>query len=85
MKKEIKLYTLPSCPYSELAKTLLDKRGLAYNDINIYYNDKKRAQLEAETNHHGVPYIFIGDTCIGGYSELKDLDDYGKLTKMLEE
>ncbi|MDD3306536.1 MAG: glutaredoxin domain-containing protein [Acetobacterium sp.] len=85
MKKEIKLYTLPSCPYSELAKTLLDERGLEYNDISIYYNDKMREQLEKETNHHGVPFIFIGDTCIGGYTELKDLDDCGKLTKMLEE
>ena len=85
MKKEIKLYTWPFCPYSNGAKKLLDERGLEYTDVDIFKNDDLRYQLQAETHHYSIPFVFIGDTCIGGYSELKELDNCGDLKKMVED
>jgi len=84
MKKEIKLYTWPYCRYSNGAKKLLDERGLEYTDINIFNNNEMRRQLEAKTNHYSIPFIFIGDTCIGGYSELIELDHCGALKELLK-
>jgi len=65
-------------------KKLLDERGLEYTDINIFNNEAMRGKLEAETHHHSVPFIFIGDVCIGGYKELKNLDSGGELKELLK-
>lgn len=83
--KEIKLYTWPFCPYSKGARKLLNERGLEYTDIDIFRNDELRYQLQAQTHHYSIPFIFIGDTCIGGYEELKELDNGGKLKELLKD
>lgn len=85
MKKEIKLYTWPFCPYSNGAKKILDELGLEYTDVDIFKNDDLRYQLQAKTHHYSIPFVFIGDTCIGGYKELKELEKGGELKKMAEE
>ena len=85
MKKEIKLYTWPFCPYSNGAKKLLNERGIAYTDVDIFKNDDLRYQLQAETHHYSIPFVFIGDTCIGGFSDLKELDEKGALSDLIEE
>jgi len=84
MKNEIKLYTWPHCPYSNGAKRLLNERGLEYTDVNIYHNNEIRNQLESKTNHYTVPFIFIGNTCIGGFAELQELDVRGELKELLK-
>ncbi|MBC3798638.1 glutaredoxin domain-containing protein [Acetobacterium tundrae] len=84
MKKEIKLYTWPHCPYSNGAKRLLNERGLKYIDVNIYQNNEMRNELEEKTNHYTVPFIFIGDSCIGGFEELQELDIRGELEELLK-
>jgi glutaredoxin 3 len=85
MKKEIKLYTWPFCPYSNGAKKLLDDRGIAYTDVDIFKNDDLRYQLQAETHHYSIPFVFIDDTCIGGFSDLKELDEKGELSTLIDE
>ncbi|MBK5243792.1 MAG: glutathione S-transferase N-terminal domain-containing protein [Eubacteriaceae bacterium] len=84
MKKEIKLYTWAHCPYCNGAKRFLDEKGLQYTDIDIYSNNELRRKLQEQTNHYTVPFIFIGDTFIGGFSELKELDFSGKLKELLQ-
>jgi glutaredoxin 3 len=84
MKKEIKLYTWPFCPYSNGAKQLLDERGLEYIDVDIFKNDELRYQLQTQTHFYTIPFVFIGDTCIGGYKELKALDNSGELMELLK-
>jgi len=84
MKKEIKLYTWAHCPYCNGAKKLLDDKGLNYTDIDIYNDDKTRRQLQEQTNHYTVPFIFIGETFIGGFTELKKIDFSGKLNELLQ-
>jgi len=84
MKKEIKLYTWAHCPYCKSAIKLLDDRGLEYTNIDIQNNTEMRRKLQEETNHYTVPFIFIGDRFIGGYSELREIDFSGELKKELE-
>lgn len=84
MKKEIKLYTWPYCPYCNGAKRFLDDKGLQYTDIDIDGNNELRRKLEEQTNHYTVPFIFIEGTFIGGFSELKELDFSGKLKELLQ-
>jgi glutaredoxin 3 len=84
MKKVIKLFTWAHCPYCKAAIRLLDERGLNYSEIDIHNNSQKRRELQVETGHYTVPFIFIGETFIGGYSELRDSDFSGELKSMLE-
>ncbi|MBC3804167.1 glutaredoxin 3 [Acetobacterium fimetarium] len=83
MEKEIKLYTWAFCPYCNHAKKLLDGKGLKYTDIEIYDDENTRRRLEEQTGQRTVPFIFIGETFIGGFSELKAIDSSGKLDELL--
>ena len=42
-----------------------------------------RKALVAETGHRTVPQIFIGETFVGGYDELRALESAGKLDVLL--
>ena len=81
--KSVKLYTWPHCPYCNNAKKLLDDKHVDYSDVNIYGNEEMRDALTEKTGQRTVPYVFIGDAFIGGFSELADLDHTGKLDTML--
>jgi glutaredoxin 3 len=83
MDREIKLYTWAHCPYCNNAKRLLKAKGLAYTDIDIYQDEKMRRQLEQQTGQRTVPFVFIGETFIGGFSELQAIDASGQLDKLL--
>lgn len=84
MNKEITLYTWAHCPYCSGAKIFLDNKGLKYTEIDIHNNNEMRRKLQEKTNHYTVPFIFIGETFVGGFSELKEIDFSGKLKEMLQ-
>ncbi|HEY5537080.1 MAG TPA: glutaredoxin domain-containing protein [Acetobacterium sp.] len=84
MNKEITLYTWAHCPYCVGAKIFLDNKGLKYTEIDIHNNNEMRRKLQEKTNHYTVPFIFIGETFVGGFSELKEIDFSGKLKEMLQ-
>ena len=83
MMKSVKLYTWPHCPYCINAKTLLDHKHVAYIDENIYGNEEMRSVLEEKTGQRTVPFIFVDNEFIGGFSELVNLDHLGKLDELL--
>ncbi len=85
MQKPITLYTWPHCPYCINAKRLLGKLGLEYDDTNIFRDTARRKELTQETGQNTVPYIFIGDTFIGGYMELHTLHEEGRLMEIINE
>jgi len=67
------------------AKKLLQERDIAYTDVNIFKNDDFRYQLQAKTHHYRIPFIFIRDTCIEEFSDLKELDEKAALSDLFEE
>ncbi|WP_373483605.1 glutaredoxin domain-containing protein [Acetobacterium sp.] len=81
--KEIKLYSWSHCPYCRAAKKLLDDRGLKYTEIDIYNDAQTRRQLQNQTGHYTVPFVFIGETFVGGFSELKEIEFNGKLDDLI--
>tara|TARA_B100000575_G_scaffold153833_1_gene122698 strand:+ start:1131 stop:1349 length:219 start_codon:yes stop_codon:yes gene_type:complete len=44
-----------------------------------------RKDLIARTGHRTVPQIFIGETFVGGYDELRAMDADGKLDLLLSQ
>ena len=79
----VRVYTTTSCGYCVMAKALLAKRSVPYQEIDVTFDDAKRAWLVQATRRRTVPQIFIGDESIGGFDELRALDLSGELNKKL--
>ena len=81
--KRVRIYTTPICPYCVRAKRLLQKKNVAYEEIDVSGDDAARLQLTQRTGRRTVPQIFIGERHVGGSDELHALDDAGKLDPLL--
>jgi glutaredoxin 3 len=80
----VKIYTTPFCPYCSRAKSLLGKKGVPFEEVDVMMDDKARKEmLERSGGARTVPQIFIGDTHVGGSDELHELDRAGKLDSLL--
>ncbi len=80
---EIIVYTKPHCGFCVRAKQLLESKGLPYTEIVI--SDAETAEkLIGKTGCKTVPQIFINGEFIGGYTDLKKLDELGELDALLK-
>ena len=77
------IYTTGWCPYCSRAKQLLERKGVAFAEIDVESAPEKRAEMQARSGRRTVPQIFIGDTHVGGCDDLHDLEDEGKLDALL--
>ena len=80
---KIEMYTTPFCGYCARAKSLLEKKGAAYEEVDVMMDDTKRAEMRERTKRSTVPQIFINGQHIGGSDELAALEQAGKLDAML--
>jgi len=77
---EVELYTTAFCPYCVRARALLDRKGVAFTDIDITEEPGQRAEMIRRAGGRtSVPQIFIGGEHIGGSDELVALDRAGEL------
>ena len=60
------------CHFCEMAKTLLEQKGIEYEERNIAKDWKVEQLLEAVPNARTVPQIFLDDKYIGSYDNLVD-------------
>ena len=81
--KPVTLYTTDYCPYCRSAKALLDKRGVAYEEINLARDPDARMQLHEVPGMVTFPQIVIDGKSIGGFDQLLDADRSGRLPELL--
>ena len=82
--RPVEIYTTPYCGYCARAKRLLDRKGVAYREIDVSADPELRAAMVQRANgRRTVPQIFIGKTHVGGSDELHALDHAGKLDPLL--
>jgi glutaredoxin 3 len=77
------IYSTGWCPYCSRAKKLLEKKGVAYSEIDVEAVPDARAEMQTRSGRRTVPQIFIGDTHVGGCDDLHDLESEGKLDALL--
>ena len=71
-KENMKLtvYTKDNCPFCDMAKALLETKGIEYTTVNVGVRTEARDYL-VEQGLRSVPQIFNGTTLIqGGYQGL---------------
>ena len=76
---KVTLYSKIGCRYCDLAKELLENKGIPYEVIELTNKKDLLIKLVSQTGQNTVPYIFINDKFIGGYQNLHTLDANGKL------
>ena len=62
---------------------MLDDMGVSYENIDIEEKGLSRNDLEKITGGHTVPQIIINNNPIGGFNELLQLNQSGKLKELL--
>jgi glutaredoxin 3 len=76
---QVTVYTTEPCGYCRVAKALLDKRGVSYEEINLAKDPAGRAELVRLTGMMTFPQVVIDGEPIGGYQELVAFDKDGGL------
>jgi glutaredoxin 3 len=79
----ITLYTTEHCSRCVSAKALLERRGIAYREINLAKDTDGRAELATRTGMVTFPQIMIGEQSIGGFDQLLAADRDGRLDSLL--
>jgi glutaredoxin 3 len=80
---KITIYTTPYCPYCHAAKALLNRKGAAFEEIDVQDPSMRQAMMQRSRGRRTVPQIFVGDTHVGGCDEMHDLDRRGGLDPLL--
>jgi glutaredoxin 3 len=79
----VKVYSARLCNYCNAAKRILDSKGVQYQEIFIDTDPTIRTEMEQLSQRTSVPQIFIGDTHVGGFDDLAELNREGKLNSIL--
>jgi glutaredoxin 3 len=78
------MYTTRFCPYCVAARRLLESKGVSFEDIAVDGNPELRQSMSARAGQHTVPQIWVGETHVGGYTDLAALERSGKLDQLLD-
>ena len=79
----VEIYSTMFCPYCSRAKSLLERKGVKYENIDIIEDTSKREEMVKRAHRTSVPQIFIDGEHIGGCDDLYALDRAGKLDPKL--
>ena len=81
---EVELYTTPFCPYCVRARALLERKGVAFTEIDIIEEPARRIEMVRRAGGRtSVPQICIDGVQIGGSDEVLALDRDGELDAKL--
>ena len=80
---KVVIYSKTYCPYCDRAKSLLDLKGVSYEERNIENKPEEMKALMEKTGMRTVPQIFINDKLVGGFDDLNALEKAGKLDSLL--
>lgn len=81
---KVTIYTTMFCPYCHMAKDLLKKKGVTYDEIDVNTKPGLRSQMrEKAGGRNTVPQIWIDEYHVGGCDDLYALDRAGKLDPLL--
>jgi glutaredoxin 3 len=81
---KIVMYLTGWCPYCARARSLLERKGAQFEEIDVDARPQARAEMMTRSGRRTVPQIFIGDTHVGGCDDLYALEAAGGLDTLLK-
>ncbi|XP_067425075.1 glutaredoxin-1 [Emydura macquarii macquarii] len=87
---KVAVFIKPTCPYCQSAVSLLNKYSfkkghLEFIDITTQDMGSIQDYFQQTTGARTVPRVYIGEVCIGGYSDLAALEEQGELAQKLKQ
>ena len=83
--KRVLVYSSLICPYCVMAKRLLSRKGVSYDEVLVDVECGRRGEMQQRTGRRTVPQIFVGEHHVGGYDDLAALDRAGQLDPLLRD
>ena len=80
----VTVYTSDYCGYCTAAKRFLAERGVDFEEVDLSGDDAGRQALHMRTGRTSVPQIFVGETHVGGFTDMVALDRAGGLQPLLD-
>lgn len=81
---KVVMYTSANCPFCMNAEMLLKNKGVVdIEKIRIDLDPEQRDIMMTKTGRRTVPQIYIGDHHVGGFDDLRALDQAGGLDPLL--
>ncbi len=80
---DVRVYSARACGYCRAAKNLLDSKGVQYREIMLDNDPELRVKIMCESGQRTVPQIWVGETHVGGFNELRQSDRDGRLDELL--
>jgi glutaredoxin 3 len=82
--KPVTVYSTQMCPYCARAKSLLEKKGVDYVNIDVMEQPERRDEMVKRAGGRtSVPQIFIDGEHVGGSDDLHALERAGQLDAKL--
>ena len=86
MSHNVTIYTSSGCSYCQSAKTLLQKRSIPYQEVEISKaNIEQWHEVTKRSGSRTTPQIFFGDRFVGGFAELNQLDQRDQLASLKDD
>ena len=81
---KVEVYSSIFCPYCARAKSLLERKGVDFETIDLMEQPNRRDEMiQRAGGRTSVPQIFINGEHIGGSDDLHALDRAGQLDPKL--
>ena len=81
--RKIEIYFKDWCSFSQRALALLDKTGAPFEAIDVTHDPVRESEMVIRAGRTSVPQVFVNNTLIGGYTDLRKLQTQGRLDAVL--
>jgi glutaredoxin 3 len=85
MSSRVVLFSTDACAYCGHAKSLLSKRGVTFEEVNLGEHPELQAELTLLTGLDSYPQILVDGETLGGLNELRAADKDGTLASWSEQ
>ena len=80
---EVTVYTTNPCSFCARVKGLLQARGIPFREVNLSKDPGGRVELAQRTGMMTFPQVLVGETLVGGFSEVNSAVESGRLAELL--
>lgn len=78
---QVKIYSIPTCPYCRAAKKFLEDYKIIYVDLDVSQNKENRSEMVKRSGQPGVPVIDVDGELIIGFNRDRLMVKLGLLEK----
>jgi len=69
MKKTVKVFSTPTCPYCTMAKSYLKQNNIEFEDIDVSRNHEQAIAMVDRSGQMGVPQLWINEQVVIGFNK----------------